>query len=188
MSTELMLNVITPIPKQKQKSKKRWTGRHTMIVLDVTRGMDIKTVADKYGYAETTISNIVNSVQGKKIAQDLNSYIIKKNSDIIADQVLAIKKKTLDRIQDFVNNDVYEKANPFGFFDRMIKAVDSMTKVDSPKDLNPTVGSVSQTNIYFGQESNLKDLTDSLNSTMEVSAKYEVIDTSSVLNINSLEP
>jgi len=159
-----------------------WKPIHTSIVLDSCQGMSNCQLAEKYNYAETTISNILRTKKAKTIRDGIERNILANGVEALPEAIKQTKILAFHRVRQFLQNDTYAEKSPFAFFDKSIKALEVLDRLDNPSPVvsnNP--GSVTnvQMNIFESPEK-MEELTAGLNRALEVSQQYSMLTSGSV--------
>ena len=155
-----------------QYTAKNWKPIHTSIVLDYAQGRTVSQLCEKYGFAHSTIGNIVRSRKAKEILARIEGNILRNGSESFPEAIKKAKILAFQRMQDFLQNDSYAEKSPFAFFDKAAKAVEVFSKLESPSGPEAPA---SQTNVQlniFQNPEQVSALTDGLNKALEVSQRY----------------
>jgi len=152
---------------------KNWKPIHTSIVLDYAQGRSIAQLAEKYGFADSTIANIVRTVKAKEILSKIEANILRNGTESFPDAIKKGKILAFQRMNEMLQNDSLAEKAPFAFFDRAAKAFEAFSKYDSPEVNSPAhqTNTNVQLNIFQNPEQ-ITALTDGLNKALEVSQRY----------------
>lgn len=164
---------------------KNWKPIHTSIVLDYAQGRTISQLADKYGFADSTIANIIRTTKAKEILARIENNILKNGTESFPEAIKKGKILAFQRMQELLTNDTLAEKAPFAFFDRAQKAFESFSKYDTP-EVSPQNGVPSQQNNMnvqlniFNNPEQVSALTDGLNKALEVSQRYADLEAGTV--------
>lgn len=161
--------------------ERNWKPIHTSIVLDYAQGRTIAQLCEKYGFAQSTIGNIVRTRRAKEILSRIERNILKNGSEAFPDAVKKGKILAFERMQQLLTNDALAEKAPFAFFDRAAKAFETFSKYETPE----TPSSVAQNNTnvqlnIFNNPEQVSALTDGLNKALEVSQRYAELSSGTV--------
>ncbi len=155
---------------------KNWKPIHTSIVMDYAAGKSVDALSEKYGYAFTTIANIVRSSQAKRILKAVEQKVLAEGVDSLPEQVKQLKVLAFNRVATFLKDDNLAEKSPFAFFDRSVKALDTLSKMDLPA--HSPVQTQQNTSVqmnFFTNPENLNTLTAGLDRALEVSKNYDAL-------------
>jgi len=163
---------------------KNWKPIHTSIVLDYAQGRTISQLADKYGFADSTIANIIRTTKAKEILARIESNILKNGTESFPEAIKKGKILAFQRMQELLTNDSLAEKAPFAFFDRAQKAFESFSKYDTP-ELPSSNGAIQQNNTnvqlnIFNNPEQVSALTEGLNKALEVSQRYAELEAGTV--------
>lgn len=152
---------------------RNWKPIHTSIVVDYAQGRSISQLAEKYGYAEATIGNIVRTSKAKEILSRIEKNILVSGTEHFPEAIKKGKMLAFQRMQDLLANDSLAEKAPFAFFDRAAKAFETFSKYETPETHSSAAGDVTnvQLNIFNNPEQ-VSALTDGLHKALEVSQRY----------------
>jgi hypothetical protein len=152
---------------------KNWKPIHTSIVLEYAAGKSIDYLADKYGYAHSSLANILRTRRAKEMMAGIERKVLSDGVDALPDAVKRAKILAFQRVQTFLQDDSLAEKSPFAFFDRSVKALETLDKLEKP--IIEHHASVNQQNVQlniFGNPEKLNELTEGLNRALEVSQMY----------------
>jgi hypothetical protein len=159
---------------------KNWKPIHTSIVLDYAQGRTISQLCEKYGFASSTIANIVRSKKAKDILARIESNILRSGTESFPDAVKKGKILAFERMQQLLQNDTLAEKAPFAFFDKAAKSFELFAKYETP---TPEAASVQNNNVQmniFSNPEQVSALTDGLNKALEVTQRYAELSSGSV--------
>jgi hypothetical protein len=162
--------------------EKNWKPIHTSIVLDYAQGRTISQLSEKYGYAQTTIANIVRAKKARLILSRIEQNILKNGTESFPDAVKKGKILAFERMQALLTNDDLAEKAPFAFFDKAAKAFEIYSKYETPEVSSPNAPQ-NQTNVQmniFSNPEQVSALTDGLNKALEVSQMYAELSSGTV--------
>lgn len=160
---------------------KNWKPIHTSIVLDYAQGRSISQLAEKYGFASSTIGNIVRTKKARGILARIEGNILRNGTESFPDAVKKGKILAFQRMQELLQNDTLAEKAPFAFFDKAAKSFELFAKYETPESSDPK--SVQNTNVQmniFSNPEQVSALTDGLNKALEVSQRYAELSSGSV--------
>jgi hypothetical protein len=150
-----------------------WKPIHTQVVLDKISGMTIDQVAAKNGFNYSTIANIMRTRNAKQIMKSVEQTILNDGVADLPEAIKRIKIKAFKAMESFIDNEEFQQKSPFAFFDRAVKAVEVMSRIESP--IVP-VGNTNNTNVQlniFDNSAHITALTSGLDKALEVSKMYD---------------
>lgn len=160
---------------------KHWKPIHTSIVLDSCSGKSISQLSEKYGFAESTLANMLRTKKAKEIRAGIERNILAQGVDALPEAIKQAKILAFHRVQTFLQNDDLAEKSPFAFFDKSIKALEVLDKIENPIQTPSSPGTVinAQMNIFESPEK-MNELTAGLNKALEVSQQYSMLTSGSV--------
>lgn len=161
---------------------KNWKPIHTSIVLDYAQGRSISQLSEKYGFADSTIANIVRTKKAKEILGRIEQNILKNGTEAFPEAIKKGKILAFERMQQLLSNDALAEKAPFAFFDRAAKAFETFSKYEAPETPTPN-SPANQTNVQMNIFSNVEQvsaLTEGLNKALEVSQRYAELSSGTV--------
>ncbi len=164
-------------------TNKNWKPIHTSIVIDYAQRRSISQLSEKYGYADSTIGNIVRSKKAREMLSRIEQNILKNGTENFAEGVKKAKILAFQRMQQLLNNDSLAEKAPFAFFDRAQKAFESFSKYETPENPSPNSHPSVQNNVQmniFQNPEQVSALTEGLNKALEVSQRYASLEAGSV--------
>lgn len=123
-------------PKLRYRPKK-WLPEFSQVVFDYIAipGITQEELGDKYGYTKVHINNILNSPQAAKIREATAKGILNYNEENVTVKLGEISQKAVERMHNFIHNDILYEKSPFAFIEKSIAIRKSIgdEKKDEPK-------------------------------------------------------
>lgn len=133
--TATALEVIAEVEQSEATSRKwqpkKWRPEYTKMVALSILGMSNQAISDAI-FKETGVryhfqhvSNVLNTTNGRIIYRHMADNVKKHVEATIPDRLTAIAHKTIERIEEMINDDDLFKKSPFAVIDRGMKVAAS---------------------------------------------------------------
>ena len=113
-------------------SPKTWHPVYEDIVLLSALGYKNTEIAQEKGFTVAHISNILTTPQAKMLMDILIARQRAKGTETLESRLERAAMKSIDRVEEVLNNDEYAIKNPGGIFDRAITMLKVTGKVKEP--------------------------------------------------------
>lgn len=114
-------------------SPKHWHPVYEEVVLLSALGYKNIEIAKEKGFTPVHVSNILNTPQAKRLLEILIARQRAKGTETLESRLERAAMKSMDRIEEVLDNDEYAMKNPGGIFDRAITMMKVTGKVKEPE-------------------------------------------------------